>query len=367
MESNTVNTKTNNWFTSPRRGAAMTETALLCFFIYVPVLMMVIVWGDMSLDKERAHVATAYMAFREDTVDENDLVDRFFPFAGGQSDPTGSVRTVEMNPAEDDRTESGPEFDLPRSGGDYRPDEAPEFDLQYKLFNLAMGHVHVTRSLEAVGGGVEFVEQIHREQTDVSRYLSENGIVPFDQDAIPSDLTGGGGNTPVDFRSYTEYVRSLTDVFNGEWEVTGDRMPRRESLAFLETTFRSPFLWELEREETGARRQRRQEDYVGGRRLPRIDGEPGFRMRFGPGEERELGDDSFRTGYTYLRDSEVRPSADHLWEDVGELSSELFEYPETDARLAEMGSTPSMSAERDAMGESHMRYLTPGDPRPVEQ
>jgi hypothetical protein len=351
----------------------MTETALLCFFIYVPVLMMVIVWGDMSLDKERAHVAAGYMAFREDGIDPDELQDRFFPFAGGQPDPTGSVRTVEMNPGEDDLAIPGPEFELPGAGGDYSPEDAPEFDLQYKLFNLAMGHVRVTRSLEAVDGGVEFMEDVHREQTDVSRYLSENGIVPFDQDAIPTDLPGGPVGAPrdletgVDSREYTEYVRSLTDVFNGDWEVTGNRMPRRESAAFLETTFRSPFLWELEREETGAGRNRAQEAYVGGRQLPRVGGEPGFRMRFGPGEERELGDDSFRTGYTYLRNSEVRPSADNLWEDVGELSEDLFNHPETDARLVDMGRTPSMSAERDAMGESHMLYLTPGDPRPVEE
>ncbi|MFW6280026.1 MAG: hypothetical protein ACOC2T_03280 [Planctomycetota bacterium] len=56
-----------------RRGAAMVETALLCFFIYVPVLMMVIVWGDMTLDKQRAHMSAAYRAFKGEEADEDEV------------------------------------------------------------------------------------------------------------------------------------------------------------------------------------------------------------------------------------------------------------------------------------------------------
>ncbi|MDP6439981.1 MAG: hypothetical protein QGH74_10130, partial [Candidatus Brocadiia bacterium] len=73
-----------------RRGAAMTETALLCLFVYAPVLMMVIIWGDMSLDKERAHVAAAYMAFATEPLGDADLVEQFFPTATGASDATRS-------------------------------------------------------------------------------------------------------------------------------------------------------------------------------------------------------------------------------------------------------------------------------------
>jgi hypothetical protein len=90
-------------------------------------------------------------------------------------------------------------------------------------------------------------------------------------------------------------------------------------------------------------------------------------MRFGPGEERELADDSFQTGYTYLRNTDARPNADALWEDVHGVSPDLFEYSNTGVSMADMGRTPSVSAERNALGQDHMRYLTPGDPRPVEE
>ena len=371
-----MKTLTTKRLVSGRRGAAMTETALLCFFIYVPVLMMVIVWGDMTLDKERAHAAAAYMAFREESVDTAALRNQFFPGSGGGADPTGSVRTVEMDPSEDDRAEPGPEFELPGSqSGDYSG-EPPEFDLQYKLYSLAVGNAHVTRELQPLpDGGIGFVSRVERIRTDVSDYLIEHGIVRFsgwDEAEVAQELGEAGPDdmlqidTGFSSRDYTEYVRTLTDVFNGQWGVMDNTMPRRESMAALETTFRSPFLWELERQETSPARGRSEEPYLASGPLPRVGGEPGFRMRFGPGEERELADDSFETGYTYLRNSDARPDADQVWEDVHAVSPDLFDYPATGVRMADMGNHTPLTTERTAVGEADMVFLNAGDPRPTE-
>ena len=157
-----------------RRGAAMTETALLCLFIYAPLLMMVIVWGDMALDKERAHAAASYMAFSPERVDDSTLAAMFFPTATGVSDATLSVRSVA---AEADELVEGPLYTLPRSGSDYNG-APPPFDLQYKLYSLAVGKVQVTHELQPFPDGtVGFVAQWRRIQDDVSRYLVQNDIV----------------------------------------------------------------------------------------------------------------------------------------------------------------------------------------------
>ncbi|MFW6456683.1 MAG: hypothetical protein ACOC0A_00150 [Planctomycetota bacterium] len=359
------------------RGAAMTETALLCFFIYVPVLMMVIVWGDMTLDKERAHIAASYMAFKSESVDEDSLRDNFFPFADGSSDPTGSVRRVSMDPAEDDRAAEGPEFTLPSSRtGDYSG-SSPEFDLQYKLYSLAIGDAHVTQEMQkGSGGGMEFVNEVERIQNDVTRYLTENDIVPMEAPEEGMMTIGEGSaeddvviETGFDSRAYTEYVSTLVRIMNGEWGGMGETMPRMESMAALETTFQSPFLSELEREESAPARGQESEQYAGSGPFPRVGGQPGFRMQFGQPESLEKDDDSFHTGYTYLRNPDARPDADAPWEYVGGLSSELFEYSDTGARLVDMGQETSLSSERKETGDDgidDMRYLEAGDPRPSE-
>jgi hypothetical protein len=282
-----------------------------------------------------------------------------------------------MNPGEDDRAAEGPEFTLPSTpAGDYSGDP-PDFDLQYKLFSIAVPNTHVTKKLTTQGGSMGWEYQVHFDDNAITKYLRENDIVTLE---MPGSVGGTVGSQPdfefdtaAESRAYTEYVRVLTDVFNGQWGAMDDTMPRMESMASLETTFQSPFLSELEREESAPSRERESEQYAGSGPLPRIGGQPGFRMEFGPDKdvdkEAENGneDDSFETGYAYLRNPDARPNADRPWEYVGALSDDgLFAYPETGARLKDMGRTSPLSTERNESGEDHMSYLESGDPRPNE-
>ncbi|MCK4300801.1 MAG: hypothetical protein KAX80_14765, partial [Planctomycetes bacterium] len=116
-----------------RRGAAMTETALLCFFLYVPILMMVIVWGDLALDKERAQMAGACMAFSPVAMDDEGLRRGFFPGATGEPDATYAIRRVGVLT---DRIVPAPRYTTIGPGA---LDE--EMDVQAALFAMAIGEM----------------------------------------------------------------------------------------------------------------------------------------------------------------------------------------------------------------------------------
>ena len=349
---------------SGRAGTAMTETAILCFFIYAPMLMMVIVWGDMTLDKERAHTASAYMAFAPEPMDDAALVNRFFPTATGQSDGTRSVRTVAV---EADEMTEGPVYTLP---GDTTRDyegPPPDFDLQYRLYSLAVGEVHITYELTAFpDGSVGFVATARRDQSEAGRYLSREGIVNVGE--LPGSLGPFPAGETIDIDTeavstrYTHYVETLTDMFSGNWNASGevagglmnDAVPTLESRAGIRTRFKSPFLWELERESYGGVG----EEAGGSEKLPRIDGDPGFEMHFGAtGLIPE--DDSFRTGYTYLRNPGSSLPGGRLRNDLYELSGRMFEHE--GHRIHEL--QDPLSSER---GERHLAFLEPGDPREQE-
>jgi len=344
----------------------MTETLLLCLFLYAPILMMVIIWGDMNLDKARAHAATTYMAFAPEPIDDSALVERFFPTATGQSDPTFSVRSAAV---EADETFEGPIYTLPGApGGNYSGDPPP-LDLQYKLWSLAAGEVHMAYELQALPDGrVGFVATWRRTQDYVARYLTQNQIVNI------GPTVGGPVFVPVGetlslesgapSTAYTRYVATLTDMFNGRWGAGGwpaggvmtDATPTLESRAGLRTRFTSPFLWELERERF--RGPSHEGDYAD-LRLPRIGGEPGFEMHFGA-TDLVGDDDSFRAGFTYLFNPRARPDAARLRGDLYELSPELFDRG--GSGIHEMDDPLS-----DERGDRHTLFLTPGDPRSLQQ
>ena len=337
----------------------MTETVLLCVFIYAPVLMMVIVWGDMSLDKERAHAAAAYMAFEHDALSDADLVERFFPDATGQSDGKHSVRSVAV---EEDAAEDGPVYTLP-TGGDYPGGEPPPHDLQYRLYSLGVGELHVIIELVWLPDGTPaFVTRVEQQEDDVARYLGSNDIVhvggwptepvtqPIDDGDIRIDTGANSGD-------YTYYVETLTDIFNGDWDagampaggVMANVSPTLESRAGLSTRFVSPFLAELEHGAFGVHEGPDLD-------LPRIGGEPGFEMRFGT-EESGVADDSFKTGYTYVRNPAATMNLSRLRNDLYELSDHIFDCD--GQRVHEM--PDPLSSE---VGPQHIAFLTPGDPRP---
>ncbi|MFW5923873.1 MAG: hypothetical protein ACOCSQ_05780, partial [Planctomycetota bacterium] len=272
-----------------RRGAAMVETALLCFFIYVPVLMMVIVWGDMTLDKQRAHMSAAYRAFKGEETDEDEVRQVFFPGATGRADATGAVRSMDMDPLNQPHLRRGPEYTLPSNRtGDYSSSQEPDFDIQYKLYSMALGHVAVTRELQTrPDGSIGVVFEVQQEGNKVSKSLVDEGIVDINLDDLEVDSAGGSGGgleieMPGDPRNYTDYAVMLKRILNGEWGAMGNALSRRESVVALNTRFNSPFLTELERESTLADSPE-EADYVGGEPLPRVGGQPGFEMQFGPG------------------------------------------------------------------------------------
>ena len=339
-----------SFFRSARSGTAMTETILLCLFIYVPVLMMVIICGDMTLDKERAHAAAAYMAFAPEPLDDAALASLFFPTATGRGDATMSVRSVAV---EDDQAVEGPLYGLPSGAGADYVGSPPEFDLQYKLYSLAVGRVHITYELQAMPDGtVAFVAGAQWDQNYAGRYLTREGIVNIGD--LPANLGTFAAGETVDLETsaastdYTHYVETLTDIFNGRWDAGGESAggqiknaaPTLESRVGLRTRFKSPFLWELER---------------GTFRGPRVQGEPGFEMHFGA-TQWVPDDDSFKTGYTYLDNPQAQLDAYRLRWDLYELSDRMFEHGEQ--RVHEM--PDPLSSDR---GERHVRFVVPGDPR----
>ena len=327
----------------------MTETALLCLFLYAPVLMMVIIWGDMSLDKERAHVAAAYMAFATEPLGDADLVEQFFPTATGASDATRSVRSVAV---EFDEVVEGPLYTLPDSSSDYPGGWVPPHDLQYRLYGLAFGEWHISWELQTMPDGtLEMVPRVQKSADEVATYLDDNGIVIVG--ALPDD-PAAATDTPAVSGDYTHYVEALTDMFNGPWSAGGgvpgraipDAAPTLESRAGLRTRFLSPFLWELEREPFG----RGEPDLD----LPRVGGEPGFEMHFGA-SALAPDDDSFKTGYTYLRNPAAGMDRDTaLLYQLYDLSYRMFDR--NGLRVHEMPVPLSIE-----LGDAAV--LTPGDVR----
>ncbi|MBS3762144.1 MAG: hypothetical protein KGZ25_02450 [Planctomycetes bacterium] len=341
-----------------RKGAAMTETALLCFFIYVPVLLLVIIAGDLTLDKEKAHVASSYMAFRVDAIDDTDLRRAFFPLATGSDEDGLSVRTVAVESDEIDETVP---YTLPESSsGDYSggPTEHQD-DLQYKLYSLAVGEVHATRQLQAMPDGtVQFIEHLEREVDDAGEYLAENDIVELGN--LPEDLGTHPVNesyelqTTASSRDYTQYVATLTDLMNGNCNAggisaggeMGELVPRFTSAAGLRTHLDSPFRWNLQETFGSA------DNYEGQKTE--------FVMHFGATDEVPE-DDSFHGGYTYLQNPEAVPDASALRADFYELSPDMFTWQTSDGRnIAICDMVDPLSSER---GPEHQKFLIPGDPR----
>ncbi len=353
-------------FFKDQNGIAMTETALLCFFLYVPVLMMVIIWGDMTLDKTRAHVAGAYLAFSGREQDSDDIRDVFFPGATGTPQGHGAVRSANIERMD---LSEGPTYELPHPrSGDYSGDQPPDYDLQYRLYSIAQGRFWLTTSFDGSGGGAGFEQTIHQSLNDMARYLRREDIV--DAVELPEDglVVQPGENvsidTGVDSRAYTQYADMLTEMYNTGLSPGGDP-PRAETTTILRTSFRSPFFRELER---GYDRTRWRGGTIGGG-LPQS-----FDMYFGPQDEMSPGsqwasDDSFHTGYAYLRVPEARPDGDSLLDILASIELRSFHNmfvvrDNPDINIADLPLAVSESEFALVDGEyEHDIFLTPGDPR----
>jgi len=331
-----------------RSGVAMTETALLCFYVYVPILLMVIVWGDISLDKEQAHIAGAYMGFSSPSIQEAELAGLFFPGATGRSDATLSVRQVGV--LRDDLY-GAPDYTAMGPGA---PD--PEMDVQAKLFGMAVGEIWSSvGSRFGPGGEWEMTATLRRRMDEAARYLLQNEIVGSfslpDEIEIPVGgsfrwSTGSGAAS-----NPTDYALAATRILNGYWEggrvAAGKDAPFWRSEAGLWTHFNSPYLQELAR-------------YTDGRRAREMDigsapGQSGIRMQFGrfSGEPK---DDTFLTGYAYIFNRGVL-AYDPPRLMLCDASTELFGRGD--------GAMESMSIpfSDENTREDDRVYHVPGDPR----
>lgn len=347
--------------TDPRAGIAMTETALLCFFIYVPVLMMVIVWGDLTLDKESAGPAASYMAFALEGIRHQELVERYFPGARGEEEGTFGRREVGVSR---DLASRAPDYTAAGALGD-----DALMDIQTKLFSMAIGEMW--SSLEWVQGpdGVWMLEPVVRVTRDqVARYLMENEIV--ETFTVPDVITGAAGGpiqivTGTDARSSpTDYALSVTHMLNGDWShsSSGPRphtFPRFISEVELWTSYRSAYLGEM-----GHCRFGEKEYHFD---LPQMAGEPGVLMRFGHFEE-EPQDDSFKTGYTFLLNPDGLPDGGAIRYNLARLSSRLFTHGEGADRAGIDGMVTPVGTEGDSPESQYpQRFLQPGDPRDDEE
>ena len=346
--------------TEGRRGAAMTETALLCFFLYVPILMMVIVWGDLALDKERAHMASAYMAFWPVSVDDEGLRSQFFPDAKGSPDATYAVRRVGVLT---DRVGPAPRYTAVGPGA---LDE--QMDVQAALFSMAIGEMW--SSLEwtrTPAGQWELTPVVHTSRDETARYLIANQIVQaFD---VPDEFQGlPGGSVSVGTgtaaaRSPTEYALAVTRILNGDWVspvggLSPNSAPLYLSEAGLWTDYRSSFMSEL----AGYRHGESEYEFD----VPTVAGRPAVLMKFGR-YEAEPPDSSFRTGYTYLFNPDGVRGAGETRRDLWWLSDELFTFPAQQAAVAIVDMELPVSTEGDEpQYQFPTRFLEPGDPREIE-
>jgi hypothetical protein len=342
-----------------RSGVALVETAILCLFLYVPVLMMVIVWGDLTLDKERSHAAGAYMAFSTNRIEENELVENFFPGMTGVSDPTHSIRNVHLLRDDIDRLR----YTLPGSRqGDYSGTAAEhEYDLQYKLFSLGIGEFHMRHELVTTPDGrLEFVSRWEHSDDYISRYLTTNGIV---NPGLPPATEGNilpaqtaSIDTWADSQAYTAYVETLNELFNGALSDYSD--PAFISISSFETQFRSPYLTRL--------KESNDEYGIGDIEqllLPEI-----ITMRFSPrsasGSHPE--DSSFWTGFTYLGNRDARlVKAENVRQMLHQVTQSgrfietktmFIDEGQPGTRIGDMPPAFSGNMESDSV------YLTPGDP-----
>jgi len=344
-----------------RKGTAMTETALLCFFLYVPILMMVIVWGDLTLDKERAQAAAAYMAFAPASIEDQTLREEFFPGATGAPDATLSRRAAGVLT---DRISPPPPY---TTVGPNALD--PEMDVQAALFSMAIGEISSSLDwVQSPSGGWELTPVVRTWRDETARYLIENEIVAgfelprelYVEPGEPAELSTGTSAA----RSPTEYALTVTRALNGRWArfaggLTPDSSPLYLSEAGLWTSYRSPYLSELARYSYGEESYRFD--------VPTVGGQPGVLMKFGRYGQEPL-DSTFKTGYTYLFNPNALRPAEDVRRSLRSLSEDLFSFEQSDetAWMDEM-ETPVGTWGEMPEEQFPTRFLQPGDPRGDER
>jgi len=327
-------------------GSALTETALLCFFIYAPVLMMVLILGDVSLERGRAQMAAAYMAWSPDSIPADKLRSNFFPDSDRELG-TGSLYSIQSAV---DGTSDAPGYFAATPSGDNH-----DRNIWAKLQLLAVGEWSSGLQWQQVNGQWELVTVVHRSMDSDARWLVQNEVVA--QVNLPSDFSGlsEGENIPFAWSGPTTRGVAVTSLLNHRFSA-GSPSPLRESDVELEIWHTSVFFDELDRYSFGEE----QYDFD----LPEEGGKTGIMLRLGSGGADGDGR-SAETGKTWLFNPDAKPSGSQVRANLYDLSPELFSYQlpggfyitmrDMQLPLSTIGNAPE--------DQRPFPFVQPGDPR----
>ena len=195
------------------RGNAMIETAILAAFVYTPLFLVVIVFGEFGLAKTGAQVAGLHAAWRPETITSSDAEYAYIPPVIGAASTTFEFRDM--------GTKAAPEFT------NLGPDAADTSrDVQAMLFAMAIGELHS----KLVWEGGELVPKVTQSGDSVSRYLisprwidpdegiREPGLIRFFEVLIPDQVAQGQElaiTDPAAASQPTPFVLAITRLLNG--------------------------------------------------------------------------------------------------------------------------------------------------------
>lgn len=328
-------------------GSAMTETALLCFFIYGPILMMVLILGDVTLERQQAQIASAYMAWSPEDVSSDKVKSMFFADADAQA-ATGSTYVVT---AASDTTEDAPAYVASSPTGE------DDKNIWVKLQLLAVGEWWSEMQWQVVDGSPRLTPVVHRTMDSDARYLIQNLIVPDSQ--LDTNFTGltEGQNIAFNWGNPTERALAVTSLLNHDFSSDGTPpSPLRESRVQLGLWHTSVFFDELDSYKFGDK----QYDLD----LPRSDGQVGLKLKFESVPE-EGGGPSMQVGKVWLFNPECKPSGTDVRVQFYDLAPDLFSYNTGDGVYITMASmlTPASTLGDSPDDQQPFRFVQPGDPR----
>lgn len=330
------------------RGSAMTETALLCFFIYAPILMMTLILGDVTLERQQAQIAAAYLAWTPESVSTDQLRAKFFADSGRELG-TRSTYTVEDST---DEEQSAPNYvaQMPQGGGSLE-------NVWQKLVVMAYGEGFSHLQWDTTGPTPQLVSVVDFRADSDAQYLTDNQIVV---------LPGGrqtrfvgvpeGANVAFNWSPPSQRALAATALLNHEWSLNAPS-PLIEPRADVELWHTSVFFDDLNRYSYAGRTY----DFD----LPKSgDGKTGIRMKPGTPVDGEKGGRDL-VGRVWLFNPLSKPSAANVREQIYQISPDLFAKQTAGGvyitirdmvrPLSTAGDTPD--AQRPFI------FVQPGDPR----
>jgi hypothetical protein len=328
------------------RGSAMTETALLCFFIYGPILMMVLILGDISLERIQGQMASAYLAWTPESVSSDQLRQGFFSDAGSELG-TGTIYTLEDST---DESERAPDYyaGQPTGGGDLR-------NVWEKLVVMAQGEGWSHLEWDTSGETPQLVSVVEFRTDSDARYLIQNDVVNAPD--TPRRYVGLGEDANISYvwPSPSERALVVTALLNQEFDA-GSPSPLLASRTGLSLWHTSVFFDEMNRFEWG-----RHEMDLG---LPRDpSGRTGIYLRLG---EATGSDAAQKIGKTWLFNPQAKPSGSDARRRLYELAPELFSHALQSGvyvTLRDMESEFPSTVGANVDEQRPFEFVEPGDPR----